>query len=289
MTLDQILQLDEELTHAKETAQLAASRPAVLSQVSEAELEVQRLKTLVDAYTAAAHSATKSVQEHFMEAASQFVGPNEAVVLDVTGKQVVFGLSVDGELREGGSGSEGLRLMVATLGALPPKEAGRALVLTIPDRMWDPEHLAEFMEACADVPHQIILQSTVKYKGRKPKGWSILELDADGEVVKGPGSSKKTQKSKKSKKSKASKAPPVPANAPAWLQNAMKQEAVQVKTVQHYLETERPDHEPLTLTEITHADKHVIPGGIFHSYPRLKAVSFTPADPRDTRWVWSTS
>jgi hypothetical protein len=49
------------------------------------------------------------------------------------------------------------------------------MLLVVEDRAWDAATLASVMRALNKFDGQIIIQSTVKPKGRMPKGWDIVE------------------------------------------------------------------------------------------------------------------
>lgn len=282
--LERVLAIAERAEAAKERAELVAARPALLKQVSEAELIVQRKQTLYDAYDSAVRAASREVQEVFCRRASQYVLEGERVILDVTGKEVVFGLEVAGELRPGLSGSEGVRLLVATIGAFPPEQEGRALVVTMPDNGWDAEHTTEFMEAVKALPHQVLFGSTTKYKGRKPAGWDLLELNADRSVKKPVGG-----KAKKAKAKIQESGPPgAPEGAPTWLTSVLgNHKPVQVENLEAFINERSGEGLHFTAAEITRAPSFKDKDAIWHFFRDRKLVSYTPFNSKAAKYVWT--
>jgi hypothetical protein len=52
--------------------------------------------------------------------------------------------------------------------------AGQPQLLVIEDRAWDPSTLREVMMALREFPGQVLMQGTLKPRGKMPKDWNIV-------------------------------------------------------------------------------------------------------------------
>tara|TARA_R110002110_G_scaffold219625_4_gene433638 strand:+ start:4782 stop:6074 length:1293 start_codon:yes stop_codon:yes gene_type:complete len=104
--------------------------------------------------------------------ASRFLPEGEAVVFHVIETTIRPFLSKPtGEYRAI-SGSTEQRFLIALACAM--SQEGDLLVMA--DRAFDPQTLAVTMRALAKAPCQVLITSPIKPKGRKPSGWSYVEL-----------------------------------------------------------------------------------------------------------------
>ena len=82
----------------------------------------------------------------------------------------------DGKVHTSVSGAEWATLVTAISCAGADSMSGaNPMLLVVEDRAWDAATLASVMRALNKFDGQIIIQSTVKPKGRMPKGWDIVE------------------------------------------------------------------------------------------------------------------
>lgn len=89
---------------------------------------------------------------------------------------VRYGLMNDnGTLRWALSGAEWARVTAAMAAVI---SRGSPLAVIMPEeRAFDPKTLRAVMEALSGTEIQVILCTPVKYKGRKPAGWTVVDLD----------------------------------------------------------------------------------------------------------------
>jgi hypothetical protein len=73
------------------------------------------------------------------------------------------------------SGAEWVAITTA-IGCVVTENAEVALLIP-EERAYDPEMLARIMRGLTKAPAQIVLTSTVKYKGRLPADWTVIELN----------------------------------------------------------------------------------------------------------------
>lgn len=90
-----------------------------------------------------------------------------------------LGLSFDGgAVLTSLSGTEWVTLVTAVSCAVADKyPESVAALLVVEDRAWDSETLASVMRGLSKFDGQVIIQSTVKPKGRTPKGWTVIETE----------------------------------------------------------------------------------------------------------------
>ena len=158
----------DNLRGHKDTIRLLKADAASLAEIVDAgkQAVTRLLKTAVQRFESA-------VQAH-LPSADVF-----RLVLEDDGKEVCrFGLDRDGALHTALSGAEWARLTLA-MACAASGEAGDVRVFTPEERAFDPATLREVMAALSDAPGQVILTSPIRYKGRQPKGWVVLELDAE--------------------------------------------------------------------------------------------------------------
>ena len=103
------------------------------------------------------------------------------LVLREHGRDVcLFGFRRDGALHTALSGAEWARLTLA-LGAVCTPDGGDVLAILAPEeRAYDGVTLAAMMRGLSEAPGQVILTSTVKPRGRTPKGWTVIEVGGEG-------------------------------------------------------------------------------------------------------------
>ena len=101
----------------------------------------------------------------------------ERLVVDLLNGRV--GLAWDGAPIFTLSGSQEARALVALAAAMAEmantEDNGLALLI-VEDRMWDSVQLASMMRALTNSESQILITSTIKPKGKTPKGWTLVEV-----------------------------------------------------------------------------------------------------------------
>ena len=102
------------------------------------------------------------------------------LVLREHGRDVcLFGFRRDGALHTALSGAEWARLTLA-LGAVCTPDGGDVLAILAPEeRAYDGVTLAAMMRGLSEAAGQVILTSTVKPRGRTPKGWTVIEVGGE--------------------------------------------------------------------------------------------------------------
>lgn len=102
------------------------------------------------------------------------------------GKKEVFrmGLRRGDDLHCALSGAEWAAVTTAIAAAIKEIESQKKLSVLIPeDRAWDGKTLAKVMRALSAFPGQVLMASTTKPTGKKPAGWTIIEMDDFSEVI----------------------------------------------------------------------------------------------------------
>lgn len=99
--------------------------------------------------------------------------------LQYSDEQGALGLAFDGgAVMVSLSGTEWVTLVTAvSCAAADTYSDSAAILLVVEDRAWDPETLASVMRSLSKFDGQVVMQSTIKPKGRTPKGWTVVETD----------------------------------------------------------------------------------------------------------------
>jgi len=108
---------------------------------------------------------------------SKYLPPGERfrLLLEFRGQTCcLIGLERQGTVHVALSDSTWDRVVLALAAALS-EDCDYALLVG-EDRAYDPETLRTTMEALAESASQVILTSPVKYSGRKPKGWEVIDM-----------------------------------------------------------------------------------------------------------------
>jgi len=141
-------------------ARLEAEHAAVKERVAQLEDEVS---TRFDEAIAA-----------FTRDVNALLPKDDTFGIVVTRKSLRAGLFHNGRLNTALSGAEWARV-TASIAAVV--SVGLRVPVIIPEeRAYDPATLALTMRALGRTEAQVILTSTVKYKGKKPAGWTVVDV-----------------------------------------------------------------------------------------------------------------
>ena len=151
------------------------------STKTRAMLKLDRLKKLRAVLLEQVFEDLKLPLDALAVRASRFLPEGEAVVFHVVGTTVrPFLAKPTGEYRAI-SGSTEQRFLTALACAMA--QEGDLIVMA--DRAFDPTTLASTMRSLTKAPCQVLITSPIKPKGKKPKGWSYVQLErTDGEPLK---------------------------------------------------------------------------------------------------------
>lgn len=173
----------------KEHAELHASR-RIWKSVQDARNRVSRGKEhrdywarVEDACSSAIGDLLTTAIANFSARVNRFLpeGDSFGLVLHEGAREVVqFGLWRQGPmdarvLHTALSGAEWARVTAALACALT--RDGEFAIVCPEERAYDPKTLRAVMVALSDTPCQVILCSPVTFRGRKPKGWDVIEVE----------------------------------------------------------------------------------------------------------------
>jgi len=192
--------LESDATRSVESLEYEVSEATREKQISE--VEYQKLKSAADAWDRSKRARAQieeqderamrmkrlsntcaDVQKELVAALSDRLCsevtkhlPDGMVFGIEDGAKFRFGLVRDGELHTALSGAETTAVMTA-IGAVAAKGRKEELAVLIPEeRAYDPEMLAHIMRGLRRTDAQVILTSTVRFKGKTPAGWTIVDL-----------------------------------------------------------------------------------------------------------------
>ena len=166
------------------------SRVAGWQKVSEArnvavamKTEAQEMKTLRGICTDAVTSLLASVADGFSKWTTQYLpdGWTFKLQLQEGGKDVFrMGLVRGDKLHAALSGAEWAAVTTAMAMTMADRfgvDSVAPSVLIPEDRAWDTVTLGQVMRSFGAFEGQVIMASTVRPKGRAPKGWTIIDMD----------------------------------------------------------------------------------------------------------------
>lgn len=289
--LKQILDLANDVTVARAQEERVNRRQELEVRLSEVAETIQKNQAQVAAFDRVVKALDDANKEAIVREGSKYLSGDMKLHFKINGRVVEIGIHDGEKVITGASGSQGVELVTALLSVLPVQSDGRALVLCLPDTDWDPVHLADFMRAIKDSPHQILLASTQKPKGRFPAGWTLVELEAPGESS---TPKLKVVEGGKAKPPKVKDAPKPPSldgrDPPSWLVKALARwEPTLIANLQAWAEEEGMEKHYPSGADLMKARKYTSSEGVYHEIESLKVVSFTPLNPKGQRWLWRKS
>lgn len=172
-------------------SKLAAAQNAeqTWASIRAVKAEVGTLRAQANSLTAAAETLARVGQERlqasisaFEEAVSQFLPTGATLGADIDAGRL--GFRRDGQIHTALSGGEWSSLLLAlaaweTCNSTLP--AGAVVVLTPEDRAWDPDTLADVMDALYGLgngTYQVILMSTVPPSKHDPDEWTVERISS---------------------------------------------------------------------------------------------------------------
>lgn len=188
----------QQLTEAQERLmQLVAIRARwddlVRARDTAAQMQedAERYKALKDACESAVGSLLDGCTKAFVAKVRKFLPKGWKFDIELRdGNKEVFrmGLRRGQTLHCALSGAEWSAVVTAIAMATVDEEANEPVVLIPEDRAWDAKTLGQVMRAFSKFPGQVIMASTVAPDGRKPTGWTIIDMDeADRTSATPPG------------------------------------------------------------------------------------------------------
>lgn len=173
---------DERFREAKAAAGRWEAVRSKRERAERASRDQAELTALATEGKAAVDRLLKSATDAFIERVGSYLptGDEFGLELERGGKPVCrFGLMRDGLLHTALSGAEWARLTLALACASCEADSADVLrIFTPEERAFDPITLNGVLRALSSAPGQVILTSPVRPKGRIPKGWTIVDVDA---------------------------------------------------------------------------------------------------------------
>lgn len=161
----------QELLAAFDTSKKLARARALSHEGME---KADRFKRLSDACKEAISELVKSNLKTFVQRVNKYM-PSRMVFGVESGTRFRVGLvNGQGSMRTALSGAEWVAVTTA-IGCAVTEKAECAVLLP-EERAYDPDMLARIMRGLTKAPAQVILTSTVKFKGRQPSGWTVIDL-----------------------------------------------------------------------------------------------------------------
>ena len=172
----------DEFNRCKAAASRWEAARSKKERIDHLKRDSRDLDSLLDATKSAIDRLLKHQQQQFVRLVGSYLLPTDEFALELErgGKPVCrFGLVRDGTLHTALSGAEWARLTLALACAASAAEEPDVLrVFTPEERAFDPHTLNGVLRALTNAPGQVILTSPVRPKGRIPKGWTIVDVDA---------------------------------------------------------------------------------------------------------------
>ena len=144
--------------------------------MADAEKKRDDWKRLQGQVAAAISDLVTASRDSFVSAVQGFLPDSDTFGLEFD--PLRFGLVRGGKLHTALSGAEWARVTMAIASVASQGRAGIPVIVP-EDRAWDPVTLANAMRALTDAPGQVIICTTVKPKGRAPKGWTVIDVTRD--------------------------------------------------------------------------------------------------------------
>jgi len=142
-------------------------------QLEHYQGEVETYKLMEKALKTAISALMSAASSDFADLVSKFL-PKEWA-LDVDLKRFRVGIRRNGLVHVALSGAEWATVTAAIAAAA---SVGEELAVLIPeDRAWDGVTLAKVMRALGKFKGQILMASTTRPKGKKPAGWTVINIE----------------------------------------------------------------------------------------------------------------
>jgi hypothetical protein len=155
--------------------------------INTMSLEADRNKLFKAACEEAVGQLLEDQAERFSDVVSTYLPDDWTFGIDLKdGSREVFrmGIRRNDKLHCALSGAESAAV-VSAIAMATVNGTNEPRVIIPEDRAWDTATLGSVMRSLSSFPGQVIMASTVRPKGRKPAGWTIIEADSffEGEVT----------------------------------------------------------------------------------------------------------